>query len=597
MNEIEEIKNRIDIAEFIGGYVQLKKTGRNFKGLCPFHSEKTPSFIVSPERQMWHCFGSCGEGGDIFTFHQKIDGVSFGESIKILAEKAGVKLQNRSYEPSEKKSKSYSANELAADFYNSILNSPKGKIAKNYLVKKRGLTEKTIKEFNLGYSTAEKDALQKELKQHDLGTLDLERAGLVAKKPTLPAGRQGEYRDLFWNRLMFPIRDVAGRTIGFSARTLDPEGLPKYINTPETEIYRKSNILYGIDLAKESIRKLDHAIIVEGNMDVIASHQAGVKNVVASSGTALTENQLLLLARFTKNLKLAFDIDFAGSEATRRAIEIAWNLGFHIKVVTIESSKDPADAVREDPKIWKKALQTANHVIDYLFDSALARHQASDPLGKKLIGKDLLPVIKHIPDEIEKDHYVKRLAEELSVTGASVHEALTKVGAPKSGVPKTTGAGTQKARTLTNKSAELEGNIVGLLIASPHYLDFASSLLSPADFSDPKIADVFEKILTYYNKRGDFSESKFLSSQKKEDQEEISALVMRAEDGFADFDDEKKAEEIYFGIKRLKKISLDRRKRELSEKIASLERQGQKKEAEKELLALQAIIEEERNLS
>lgn len=597
MNEIEEIKNRIDIAEFIGGYVQLKKTGRNFKGLCPFHSEKTPSFIVSPERQMWHCFGSCGEGGDIFSFHQKVDGVSFGESIKILAEKAGVKLQNRSYEPSEKKSKSYSAGELAADFYNSLLDSPKGKVAKNYLVKKRGLTEKTIKEFNLGYSTAEKDALQKELKQHDLDTIDLERAGLAANKPASPAGRQGEWRDLFWNRLMFPIRDISGRTIGFSARTLDPKGLPKYINTPETEIYRKSNILYGIDLAKESIRKLDHAIIVEGNMDVIASHQAGANNVVASSGTALTENQLLLLARFTKNLKLAFDIDFAGSEATRRAIEIAWNLGFNIKVVTVESGKDPADAIAEDPKIWKRALQNANHVIDYLFDSALARHQASDPLGKKLIGKELLPVIKRIPDEIEKDHYVKRLAEELSVTGASVQEALTKVGVPKSGAPKTSGAGTQEKRTLTNKSAELEGSIVGLLIASPHYLDFAGSLLSPADFSDPKIANVFEKILTYYNKKGDFSESKFLSSQKKEDQEEISALVMGAEDEFADFDDEKKAEEIYFGIKRLKKVSLDQKKKELSAKIAEFERAGKKSESEKVLSELQKIIEEEKSIS
>lgn len=590
MNEIEEIKNRIDIAEFIGGYVQLKKTGRNFKGLCPFHSEKTPSFIVSPERQMWHCFGSCGEGGDIFSFHQKVDGVSFGESIKILAEKAGVKLQNRSYEPSEKKSKSYSAGELAADFYNSILDSPKGKVAKDYLVKKRGLTEKTIKEFNLGYSTAEKDALQKELKQHNLGTLDLEKAGLAAKK-------QDEWRDLFWNRLMFPIHDIAGRTIGFSARTLDPEGIPKYINTPETEIYRKSNILYGIDLAKESIRKLDHAIVVEGNMDVIASHQAGVKNVVASSGTALTENQLLLLARFTKNLKLAFDIDFAGSEATRRAIEIAWNLGFNIKVVTVQSGKDPADAVAEDPKIWKKALQNANHVIDYLFDSALARHKASDPLGKKLIGKDLLPVIKRIPDEIEKDHYIKRLAEELSVTGASVREALTKVGGPKSTPTKAVGAGTREKRTLKNKSIELEGNIVGLLIASPHYLDFAGSLLSPADFSDPKIADVFEKILVYYNKKGDFSESKFLSSQKKEGREEISALVLAAEDTFADFDDEKKAEEIYFGIKRLKKVALDRKKQGLSEKIAGFERSKNTKEAEKTLLELQAIIEEEKELN
>jgi DNA primase len=587
MNELEEIKSKVDIVELIGGYVQLKQTGKNFKACCPFHAEKTPSFIVSPERQMWHCFGSCNEGGDIFSFVMKVDGLTFPETVESLANRAGVKLEKRNFEKNEAKAKLYSANELAADFYHSLLLTPTGKVALDYLRKNRGMTDKTIKDFNLGYSPLEKDALQKELAGHKFTTLELERAGLVAKK-------SGEDRDLFWKRLMFPIRDISGRTVGFSARTLDKDGVPKYINTPATEIYDKSSVLYGIDLAKESIRKMNYCIVVEGNMDVIASYQAGVKNVVASSGTALTEMQLKLLARLTKNLKFAFDIDFAGSEATRRAIEMAWNMGFNIKIVTVPSGKDAADAVAEDPKIWKGAVKDAKYVVDYLFDSSLEKHNRLDPIGRKTIAKDLLPVIKRIPDEIERDTYIKKLSKELSVDESSIIAAMAKVAAPKKAeatIEK------PKAYTLENKNIELERNILGLLVSFPHYLDYAVGTIEPEDFTSEDTSQPYKKLISYYNKKGEVEEKKFLASLNKEESERFNVFILSAENTFADFDDEKKAEEIYFGIKRLKKISLEHKKRKLSDAIAEYEKSGAKKEANDALSALQQLLEEEKKIS
>lgn len=587
MNELEEIKSKVDIVELIGGYVQLKQTGRNYKACCPFHTEKTPSFIVSSEKQMWHCFGSCNEGGDIFSFVMKMDGLSFPEAVETLAGKAGVKIQKRSFERNEAKAKLYAANDLAADYYHSLLTLPAGKVAYEYLLNTRGLIEKTIKEFNLGYSPIEKDALQKELAKHKFTTGELERAGLVANK-------SGELRDLFWKRLMFPIRDISGRTVGFSARTLDKDGVPKYLNTPATEIYDKSSILYGIDLAKESIRKMDYAIIVEGNMDVIASHQAGVKNVVASSGTALTEIQLNLLGRLTKNLKFAFDIDFAGSQATRRAIEMAWIMGFNIKVVTVPSGKDAAEAAEEDPKIWKEAVKSAKYVVDYLFDSAFEKHDKKDPIGRKTIAKELLPVIKRIPDEIERDTYIKRLSEGLAVDETSIIAAMSKIFTTKKEVIT---ADRPKTYVLVNKNIELERNIIGLLVLFPHYLDYAATTISPDDFTTPETSESYNLLISYYNKKGEVTEDKFLASLKKEEREHFNVFILSAESEFEGFDDEKKAEEIYFGIKRLKKISLVNKKKILSDKVAGYEKSGAKKESEAALNELQNLFEEEKKIS
>lgn len=586
MNELEEIKNRIDIVEYIGRYVQLKQGGRNFKGCCPFHNEKTPSFYVTPERQIWHCFGACGEGGDIFAFAQKMDGLTFPEAVQMLAEKAGVKLEKKNFEKSDSKNRFYNANELAEDFFIDSLHGAPGKQTLEYL-EKRGLTEKTIKEFKLGFAPSATNALANELKKHGFNIQELEKIGLVANK-------RGQMKDFFWNRLMFPIHDITGRTVAFAGRVLD-NSVPKYMNTPANDVYDKSNILFNIDLAKEPIRKADYAIICEGYMDVIASYQAGVKNIVAPCGTALTERQLKLIGRFTKNLKLAFDVDFAGSEATRRAIELAWKLGFNIKVIEVPAGKDPADAVMEDVAIWKKAVGEAKYVVDYLFDAALKKYKKNDAIGKKMIGKDLLPVIKRIPDEIEKDTYIKRLAKELSVSEESVRETLRKMTLPREARTTVKKESPQSTKP-KSKKAELERNLIGLLILNPLYVDFAETTLAAEDFCEEDTRQAFAKMLEF-SELEEFTEGKFLNSLKKEDREVFDHYILAAESNFEGFDDEKKAEEIYFGVKRLKKLSLESKKKSLSTRIAQLDKEGNQAGIKEALEDLQVLIESEKKIS
>lgn len=584
MNELEEIKSRTDIIELIGGYVQLKKSGRNYKGLCPFHSEKTPSFMVSPEKQIWRCFGACNEGGDVFSFVQRVEGLSFAEAVKKLADKAGVKVEHRNYEKETSKRSLYSANEIASDFFIKNLSSPEGKKARDYLLKNRKLTVKTIKDFSIGYAPKGKSGLIDELSSHKIDQKDMSLTGLVKE-------RDGQKMDFFWQRLIFPIKDTMGQVIGFSARVLD-DSLPKYINTPETPIYSKSNILYGIDLAKEHIRKQDYAILVEGMMDVIASHQSGVKNVVATGGTALTENQLKLIQRFTKNIKLAFDVDFAGSEATRRAIELAWTLGFNIKVITIPEGKDPGDIAIKKPDIWKKAIKDANYVVDYLFSESLKKYNKKDAMGRRYIAKNLLPVIKRIPDEIEKDTYIKRLANELLVDESSIVAALKNISLPKEQRKKQ-----ETKQGITSHTDELEKNVLGLLANLPNYLDFADSILDKNDFTNKETSNFFNKMVKYYNEKRDFSESDFLNSLKKDESEVFKHYILSAEINFSELDDERKAEEIYFSAKRIKKNSLTRKKEALSRKIGELEKSKDKKGAEAALMELNDVLIEEQRVS
>jgi DNA primase len=533
---------------------------------------------------MWRCFGSCNEGGDIFSFVQKIDGATFPEAVEMLAEKAGVKLEKRSFEKREETDSIFSANDLATDFYSAALRSDEGKKALDYL-KKRKITDTTIKEFSLGYSPTQKHSLQKDLAAHKIGLDDLEKAGLATKK-------QGEYRDFFWGRLMFPIKDITGRTIGFSARVLD-DSLPKYINTGETPVYHKSNALYGIDLAKETIRKSNNAIIVEGMMDVIASHQAGVKNVVAPGGTALTENQLKMLGRLTKNLKLAFDVDFAGSEATKRAIELAWEMGFNLKVITIPKGKDPADAVNEDPKIWLEAVKKSKYVVDYLFDAAFSKNDKNDPMGRKYIAKDLLPIIKRIPDEIEQNTYIKKLAEGLTVDESSIVAALNKVGQIKPTLlkPKVKDTSPQDMTT------EFEEGFVGLLIELPVYLDFAANMVTGEDFTAPSVGNDFDKVLKYYYKKGEFSESAFLAKEGQETKDRFGQYLMRAEHSFESLSNEDKEEEIFKAAKRLKKLSIEKKKRALTENLSTYEKTGQKDKAAETLKEIAALMAEEGKIS
>src|SRR3989344_4514525 len=400
MDDLELIKEKINIVDLISEYIPLKKAGVNFKANCPFHQEKAPSFMVSPERQIFHCFG-CDVGGDIYKFVMEKEGLEFKDALELLAQKAGVVLKNRSPK-SSKTEKLFLINQKASQFYNYLLTThPLGKKALEYL-KKRGLKDETIKEFNLGYAPLSWESLTKFLKKRGFSTQDLVLSGLCVPSQT------GCY-DRFRGRVIFPLIDVRGRIIGFSGRILD-SGEPKYINSPQTPIFDKRSFLLGLNLTKGEIKGKDEAIVVEGEMDMILSYQEGVKNIVASKGTALTEEQIEALKKYTQNISLCFDTDLAGDSASRRGIEIADRSGMNIKVIEVKGSKDPAETILKDKSVWEDAVKNAIPIYDYYLSSAERRYDIKSTTGKKAVLNELLPIWDKISNPIEKDRYIERLA-------------------------------------------------------------------------------------------------------------------------------------------------------------------------------------------
>ncbi|OIO46425.1 MAG: DNA primase [Parcubacteria group bacterium CG1_02_39_15] len=420
---VDEIKNRLDIIEVIGSYIKLHKAGANYRALCPFHSEKTPSFFVSPARQIWHCFG-CLRGGDIFGFVKEIEGVEFGDALRILAQRAGVELKKQTPEYAKWRSERerlYEICELTTKFFEKQLEESKvGKEAKKYLLS-RGIAEESIRKWRLGYSPDVWQSLSDFLTSKNYKKEEIERAGLSIKS------EKGSFYDRFRGRIVFPIFDLNSQVVGFSGRVFKSPDTAKYVNTPSTLLYDKSRILYGLDKAKVAVRKKDLCILVEGNTDVIMSHQAGSENAVATSGTALTPFQLKILKRYSNNLLIGFDMDIAGETATKRGIDLAQSQGFDIKIIRLPEGKDPAEIISKNPKAWEKALETAVSILDFYFETAFANRDPKTPEGKKAISKILLPVIKRIPNEIEKSYWVQKLAEKLEVKEEDIEEELKKV--------------------------------------------------------------------------------------------------------------------------------------------------------------------------
>lgn len=421
---VEEIKNRLDIVEVIGSYIKLQKAGANFRALCPFHSEKKPSFFVSPSRQIWHCFGGCAEGGDIFKFVMKIEGVEFGDALRILAQKAGVELKPMTPELRTERQRLYEICELAARFFERQLEAGSaGKEAKKYLLK-RGISADSILIWRLGYSPDAWQGLTDFLVGKGYQKEGVEKAGLAVKN------EQGSFYDRFRGRIIFPIFDLNSQVVGFGGRVFkekDKAEIAKYVNTPNTLLYDKSRILYGLDKAKVEIRKADSCILVEGYTDVIMAHQAGNQNVVATSGTALTPYQLKVIKRYSENLILGFDMDIAGDSATKRGIDLAQSLGFNIKVTRLPEGKDAAEIISKNPKDWHQALENPKSILEFYFQSAFSGRDPKTPEGKKEISKILLPVIKRIPNRIERSFWIQKLAGQLQVKEENVEEELKKV--------------------------------------------------------------------------------------------------------------------------------------------------------------------------
>ncbi len=424
---IQEIKDRLPILNVVQDFVVLKKAGTNYKGICPFHTEKSASFMVSPSKQIWHCFG-CGLGGDIFEFIKLMENVEFGDALKILADRAGVELRKPTLEQiqvSEKKDVLYEINLAAAKYFAKVLwDSNAGSEALSYL-RKRGLSDQTIKNWSLGFAPEDFHYLENYLAK-SFDKKDIEQAGLIIKSD------RGDYFDRFHDRVMFPIVNVHGQVVGFTGRLLhDKPNTGKYVNSPETPIYNKSQIVYGLYQGKNSIRKLDQAIVVEGNMDVIACHQVGFNQTVATSGTALTAEQLNLIQRFTNNLIFAFDNDSAGSTATKRALELALNQGFNVKIANLGLAKDPDELIKKGIGLWEKTVQSAGNYVDFFFDQVFKQYDAQRVDDKREITKELAPLIYRVSDPITKAHYVRKLANGINVAENSIWDIINRLTLPK----------------------------------------------------------------------------------------------------------------------------------------------------------------------
>jgi DNA primase len=444
MSVVDEIKERLDIVEVVSRYVPLKKAGRNLKGLCPFHVEKTPSFVVFPETGTWHCFGGCGTGGDVFSFVMKQENLDFAEALQMLAPLAGVPLERPGPAASadeKRRKRLLEITAAATEFYHDQLSEEGGERARNYLAQ-RALSEETADRFRLGFAPDSWDGLQRHLRGQGYGLADIEAAGLSI------ARSDGSYYDRFRDRLIIPIHDLRGRPIAFGARLL-PGGevrtdlpQPKYLNSPQTILFDKGREMFGLHEARRAIRAADSAIIVEGYMDVLAAHQHGIANVVATMGTALTEQQLKRLKRYTTRFVLALDSDTAGQAATLRGVQQAraaldrtWvptptasglirfegRLNADLRILTLPPGQDPDEVIRDAPELWARLVAEAQPVVDYFLNLVTAELDLGTAKGKGEAVRRLVPLIREIADGVERAHYVQKLARLVQVDEQIIH--------------------------------------------------------------------------------------------------------------------------------------------------------------------------------
>jgi DNA primase len=421
MDAVEEVKTRLSIEDVISEYVPLKRAGRNWKGLSPFSNEKTPSFVVSPEKQIWKDFSS-GRGGSMFDFVMEVEGLDFKGALELLARKAGVDLEQFRGTPhanGPNKERLHELLELATKFYQVQFSQHKSTL--EYVFTQRKFSKETALEWRLGYAPNNGSALVTFAKSKGFSEDEIKQAGLSARS------YRGGIQDMFRGRLMIPLQDAQGRIIGFTARLLDDDPqAPKYINTPQTVLYDKSRHVYGLHLAKESIRKSKFAVLVEGNLDVIASHQAGVRQVVATAGTALTEPHLKALSRFTGDIRLSFDADKAGVAATERAIPIASRVKVSLSIIDIPSGKDPDELIKQDPKLWSIAITQNQYALDWLMTRYEKLLDITSAQGKREYSDVLLPVVRSLTDDVERDHYMNAIAETIGVGREALEQKYQK---------------------------------------------------------------------------------------------------------------------------------------------------------------------------
>lgn len=608
-NATEEIKSRLDIVEFIQQFVRLEKSGVNWRANCPFHQERTPSFFVSKARQRWHCFGGCGEGGDIFSFLMKIEGLEFPEALATLAKRAGVEITREDPRIQSERNRAYAICEAAAEWFAGELQKS---VAAGEYLRGRGLAEKTIADFRIGWAPDGWRNLLEHLTAKGFKPDDIERAGLVIKSDkqsstTNYSLQTANYYDRFRSRIIFPISDANGRVIAFGGRIFSEtdvsaqthaddtqknaeEGLrdsalsqrnsaaavataAKYINSPQTPIYDKSRTLYAFDRAKQSIREKNSCVLVEGYMDAVMSHQAGVINAVAVSGTALTDHQLRAIRRLTDTVISSFDSDSAGEKAAKRSLDLAAGHDFKRLVAVIPSSegKDPADIVVKNPSRWEDIVTGARPVMDYYFETAHANYDAKNPDGKKAIAGEFVPHIAMLANEIEKSHWVRRLADTLSVSEDSVWKEVEKSGQNQSQNAAGAVFADDPAKTRERgRIAELEARLVGALLLWP---EKAALLVGTPAMGKEFFSSAFHGALFEALKEGKPVGVGASVTSGQGTEGAMQDLMLRAEVAFQNV--EKKDAEIVLCARELYKERMKGRLSELSQKIKDAEHNGE----------------------
>lgn len=554
MDDVAEVKSKSDIVAVIGESIRLAKAGRNFKGLCPFHEERTPSFMVSPELQIFKCFG-CGESGDVFTFLQKHEGMDFYEALKYLADKVGVKLKPRRGEVSSIKTQVIEANELAAKLYHYILTKhPLGKPGLAYLTKKRGLSTKTIESFKLGFAPKNPSLLFNALVKRKIKPDILETAGLVFKT-------QGRYIDRFRERIIFPILSARGETIALAGRILpqyDTGRVGKYINSPETPVYHKSESLFGFNVTKDKIRATRTAVVVEGELDFLSPWQHGVENIVAIKGTALTESHVRILSRFADTLIMALDADFAGDAAAIRGLLLAQNAGLEVKVVNMGAFKDPDEFARAEPENFKKAVKNAVDAWEFVINVAAKRFDLDTGSGKARASRQIIPTLSSIRDNIVRAHYVQRAAQILGVPLEAVAREVEKRETQEKTAESVVLSEEKKSRREI-----LEERYLTLALQEPELLSENPKdlLLSPLNL---KLAN---EIAKFAKGKKELDIAKLGASLPPELKEGLAALVMNEET--------QNPKEAQMLKRELKELVLREKLAKLTRDIATLEGKGE----------------------
>ena len=579
-SQIQDVKDRIDIVDLINQYVPLRRAGVNAKGLCPFHKERSPSFTVNPERQSFKCFG-CSEGGDVITFLQKIEGLTFPEALQLLADRAGIVLKKQTMadqKEKDEKSRIYRLNAAVASFFHSELVAPQGGEAARQYLARRKVTPSTIETFLIGYAP-QSSGLVPILAKQGFGPADLEKAG---------------HPERFRSRIMFPIRDPLGYVIGFTGRLIDDAQLgPKYLNTPETPIFRKGKVLYGLFEGKEAIRHYQVVILMEGQMDVILSHQVGAKIAIASSGTALTSDHLQVIRRYAPKVLVAFDADAAGQTATEKALRLAADAEIATKVVVMpQGMKDAGETIEHDPALWKVAIGQAVPGIEWLVQNMVAKFGIADGNSKKLVARGVLPHVRSIIDPVERAHAISLLAHTLSVPEQAIIDTLGRLSGSTS-TSNQPGGNPQPKKPTTRPVIE---RLLGLLILHPEFLDRLQPLASsiPANTLSERL---FKVITICYTPKELQPTANFLASiqtqLQREDQAELASLLMETEQWLTvELNTEAVGREL---LKRLEQGDREDVKRSMATRIAQAEASGDRAHVKELIAELQHVLKPSSN--